>query len=200
VSKLALPPSGLSFSAIYLGERAGRSHGGNRGLKFVFPAGYDIALALHHRLETDARNFGGVVLFRLTDFCIHHAGALKKLRVSGSRHEAGDGHAAVLELVSERERERVYERFGAVVNCRKSAWHKPGNGTRDQDATAAMVYHVASDALHKVKRSGDVRIDDVPNLIKILIEKSPAQATAGISNQDIPPVARSKQRIIYPRL
>ena len=77
MSKLALPPSGLSFSAIYLGERAGRSHGGKRGLKFVFPAGYDIALALHHRLETDARNFGGVVLFRLTDFCIHHAGALK---------------------------------------------------------------------------------------------------------------------------
>jgi hypothetical protein len=73
----SFPGSALSFSAMDLGGRTDRSHGGNCGLQFVVPAGYDIGIALHHRLEADPRNFGGVILFGLTDFCIHRAGTLE---------------------------------------------------------------------------------------------------------------------------
>src|SRR5690348_32627 len=61
--------------AVHLGGDAGREDIGDGRLQLVLPAGDHVALALHHRREALARDFGGVVLLHRADLGVHHVGA-----------------------------------------------------------------------------------------------------------------------------
>ncbi len=172
----------------------------HRDLKLVLHARDDIALAIHHRLESDARDFGGIRLVLLrADLRIHQIRALEELGIGDARHETGHGHARVLELIAKRPGERIDERFRAVVDRLIGAGHEAGNRSGEQDAPLVTAAHVLADAMNQVKRAGDVGIDDMRDGTEVLIEKAPCRDRGRRS-----PAARQRarsrsHRIVSPR-
>lgn len=166
-----------------LGQHPRGGHARDRGLQLVLPAGDDIAVAAHHRLEPHLGDVRRIVLGLGAHLRIEHVGPLEELRLGGARHEARHRDAAVLQLGAQRERERIDERLGAVVDRMEGAGHEARDRPRDEDPAAALCPHVLSDALYQVDGAGHVCINDVPNLVEVLVQERPAEPVAGIGEQ-----------------
>lgn len=80
-----------------------------------------------HRVPTGLRDIGGIVLLGLSDLGIVEFGAVEEVGLGRSRLEAGDGDAAVLDLLIESGSETVDERFGAVVDRLERACEVTGD-------------------------------------------------------------------------
>src|SRR3954449_2350572 len=76
----------------------------------------DALLAGHQRLEAVLRDVRRVVLVVRADLRVEHVGALEELGLGRTWHERGDRYVRVLELLAQRERERLDERLRGVVD------------------------------------------------------------------------------------
>src|SRR4051812_190168 len=124
----------------------------------------DALLAGHERLEAVACHVGRVVLVVGADLGVEHVGALEELGVGGPGLQRGDRHAGVLELVAQRQRERLHERLRRVVDGLEGAGHRRGDRRREQDAALVAADHVADHVLGEVDGGTAVEIDD-PQLV-----------------------------------
>ena len=84
-----------------------------------------------------------------------------------------------------RKGKRIDERFGAVVDGLIRARHETGDGAGQQDAALATAAHRPADELDQIDRPGDVRVDDVPRVLEVLIEKSVSQPMPGVGEQRV---------------
>ena len=91
----------------------------------------------------------------------------------------------VLEFVADRGRKAVDERLGAMVDGLEGAGHVAGDRAGNQDAPLVAPGHLAQHLLHEVDRAGDVGVDHVLDVGKVLLEKAAAKAVAGIGKQRI---------------
>ena len=69
----------LSDFAMPLGQHVRRGHISYGRLQFVLPAGNDVALALHHRVEAGLGDLRRVVLLLLPDRGVKHVGPREEL-------------------------------------------------------------------------------------------------------------------------
>ena len=58
----------------------------------------DAPLAVLHRLPAGFGDLGGIVFLGLTDFRVHHVGALEESRVGRAGLRAGDAHLGIPKL------------------------------------------------------------------------------------------------------
>src|SRR3954470_16119669 len=188
----------LRLLAVHLGRPAGRDDVGDRRLELVLPAGDDVALAVHHRLEAALRDVGRVVLLRGAELGVHHVGALEELGLGRPRHQAADGDAGVRQLVADGEGEGIEERFASVVDRLVGAGHEAGDRAGDQDAALAARAHVAADLVDQVDRAGDVGVDDAAHLGEVLVEEALAEAAAGVGEERLDrPALRGGVELVY---
>src|SRR2546423_5741440 len=117
----------FSLLAMLLRENIRRRDCGHGGKQLVFPTADDIALAFHHGFESNFRYVGGIIFLGLSDFRVNHVRSFEEFGFGCARHEARHGHASVFQLTSERERERVDERLGPVVNGIESSGREAGD-------------------------------------------------------------------------
>ena len=75
--------------------------------------------------------------------------------------------------------------FVRVVHGLVGAGHKTRDRSGQEDAALASGAHLAPDELHEIDGAGDVGIDDVPNIGKVLVEKRATKAVARIREQGI---------------
>ena len=179
------PAAWLRHVTVLFGEDARRRDAGNRGAHLVHAAADDVAVALHHGVEADLRDIGGILFLRLADLRVLHLGTLEEVGLGGTRHEAGHRDAGSFQLGAQRERERINEGLRPVVDRLIGAGHEAGDRTGEQDASRTTRPHAAADVLDEVQCSGDVGIDDVAAGREVLVEEATAESMAGIGQQGI---------------
>src|SRR3954452_16869021 len=106
VGVLFVGRAGLGHAAVHRGLRAVGQEPARAALELRGERRRDHALlVVHQRLVAVASDVCGVVLVARADLRVEHVGALEELGVGRPRHQRGDRHARVLQLVAERERE-----------------------------------------------------------------------------------------------
>src|SRR5204863_216123 len=83
------------------------------------------------------RDIGRIVLFRGTYLGVHHIGALEEFGFGRTGHQAGDGDAAVVQLVAQRIGKRVQKRLAAAVDGLISPGHQSRDGAGDEDLASS---------------------------------------------------------------
>jgi hypothetical protein len=139
----------LGYFPVALGQRFCWGHIGHCRLQFVLPAGDDVALTLHHRLEAGLSDLHRIVLLLLPERGVEHVGSREELGLGRAGHQARDRYAGVLQSVPKREREGVNKRLGAAIDCLETAGHEAGHGTGDEDTALPAGTHVAPDFLNR---------------------------------------------------
>jgi hypothetical protein len=116
---------------------------------------------------------------------VEQIGTREELGVRHARHQAGDSHSGVLELVTQRIREGVDERLAAVIYGLEGPGHEAGDGSGDENPAFHAAAHVTRHFLHEVERAGDVRVDHVLHFGELLVQESFAEAMPGVGQQRV---------------
>jgi DNA end-binding protein Ku len=167
---------------------------------FVGNAVNDTGLAAHHGIEPtlgDVGRIGFPVIVR--HLGIQHPRPHEKTGVRGTRQQAGYGNSAILEFVAKGRGERIQESLGAVIYRLVCAGHQSGDGPGDENAPLLAFPHRRGYPMYEMQCAIDVGMHDSQNLMDVLIQKSAAQAAAGIGNQHIDgathPIGRVEQQL-----
>src|SRR5689334_13101794 len=163
--------AGLGHLAMLLGQHGVGHQVGERRTQLVGRARDHAGLALLHGLEAGLRHVGGIRLLFRAHLGVEHVGTREEVGVGGPRHQAGDRDARVLELVTQRVRERIDEGLGAVVHGLERAGHVARNRTGDQDLAGVLAAHLFRDALDEIDGARDVGVDHVLHLGEFLVEE-----------------------------
>ena len=171
--------------AVLLSEHRCRSYVGDRRLELIVPATDDIAFTIHHGAESGLGDVCGIVLLALPNFRVEHIGSLEKICFGRARHQARDRHAAIGDLGSEGERERVEERLAGVVDGLIRAGNEACDRADDENPALSASSHASTKAMNETDRPGDVGVHDMDDVVEILIQKALSETSPGVGEQGV---------------
>src|SRR4051812_30461004 len=155
----------------------------------------DALVPVHERLEPVTRDVGRVVLLARADLGVLEARALEELRVGRPRHQRGDRHAQIRQLLAQRERERLHERLRRVVDGLERPGHRRRDRRREQDPALAALRHRLHDVLGEVDGRAAVEVDDAQVLLEVAVGERAALTDPGVEcGRRERPVARGHPR------
>ncbi|MNS24344.1 hypothetical protein D3C72_561850 [compost metagenome] len=120
---------------------------------------------------------------------VEQAGSGEELGIGRSGHQDRDGDARPLELVAQGERKAVNKGLAGVVDGLKTTGHEPGDRAGEKDSSSAAGAHAPPDQMRQPKRSGDIGVHHMEDVVEGLVEKTLAEPMPGVGGERVDPTS-----------